>query len=99
MICVLQRASVHHVHMRSLPFEYGDDDYLFILISGHSKMRAAALPAIAFAAAAAVCDRMQLVYGRTRLLMPCMCKMHGLCCLPICGIGRLWTLLFYASGS
>ena len=44
MMCVWQRASVHHVRARSLPFECGDDDYLFIIIVGVSVMRAAALP-------------------------------------------------------
>ena len=44
MMCVWQRASEHHVRARSLPFECGDDDYLFIIIVGVSVMRAAALP-------------------------------------------------------
>ena len=104
MMCVWQRASVHHVRARSLPFECGDDDYLFILIVGVSVMRAAASPATAVAAA----DAAILAQPLTSRTVCCLCILplareytaHA-CgpCLTICGVGRLWRLLLFASGS
>ena len=75
MMCVWQRASVHHVRARSLPFECGDDDYLFILIVGVSIMRAAASPATAVAAADAAILAQPLT--NHALYVCCLCTAHA----------------------
>ena len=77
MMCVWQRASVHHVRARSLPFECGDDDYLFILIVRVSVMRAAASPATAVAAADAAILAQPLT--NHALYAACVRFMHGPC--------------------
>jgi hypothetical protein len=95
---VWQRASVHHVRARSLPFECGNDDYLFILIVGASMMCAAASPVTAVAAA----DAAILAQPLTARAVCCLFAAHawtlalagcGDCCFLRAALERLFAAL------